>query len=108
MTTTTDTAVTAAVTAHGLMALGLHMAERNLPLYLDIETPAAGSRLDRILVQLDPTSMIAWVDSVETDELREDHRDRLREVHCFGRLPDTGVRVDLYYLAFDHTRAVSA
>ncbi|MDN4173960.1 hypothetical protein QWY28_13445 [Nocardioides sp. SOB77] len=105
--TATDTAavsVSTAVVAHGLMALGLHMATRDLPLYADCDTPASGHPINRIEIQLSPISMLPWSESIEVDEIIETPRGRAREVHCLGRLPDTGVRVDLWYVALDTAR----
>lgn len=106
-TTTTHTgtrspAVTAAIVAHGLMALGMHMAEHNLPLYLDVETPTAciGRPIDRIVVQLSDQSVDAWADSIEVDSVTFTTLDDValvEERHILGRLPNSGVRVDLMY-----------
>lgn len=95
--------VTAALVAHALMALGMHMAENNLPLYLDLETPAAvANRGDRLAVHLGAEALDTWIASIEVDDITTDPIDDAvftETFHVLGRLPNTGVRVDLFYMA---------
>ncbi len=104
-TTYTPTpAVSTGIVAHALMGLGMHMAEHNLPLYLDVETPSAATlrTLNRLVIQLDAHTIDPWMSSIEVDDItstRIDDSPFSTDFHVLGRLPGTGVRVDLHYLA---------
>ena len=89
--------------AHGLMALGMHMAECALPLYLGIDTPDAyNNRGRRIEIHLTDKTFDAWVASIEVDdtgiEARREDSDYPTQYVVLGRLPNSGVRIRLYKL----------
>ncbi|CAI9417166.1 hypothetical protein [Nocardioides sp. T2.26MG-1] len=110
-TTTYAPQVTGAVVAHGLMALGLHMAERGLPPYIELETPTTVRRTDRMVIQLNAHTIDPWMASIEVADVTIDPRPAgltMDTFHVLGRLPDSGVRVDLVYLAGRVLSAVSS
>ena len=94
--------VTSAVVAHGLMALGLHMAAHDLPLYIGMDTPdRCRGRDRRIEVHLRQQDLDEWAGSIDVDDTTVVTRDDTTypaEYAVLGRLPDTGVRVRLYVL----------
>ena len=94
--------LTATAVAHGLMALGMHMAECALPLYLGISTPDAYSqRGRRIEIHLNDKTFDAWVASIEVDDTSVEARRSSEYPSAYvvlGRLPNSGVRVRLYKL----------
>lgn len=94
--------VATAIVAHGLMALGLHMADHpGLPLYTGIRTPdrTTYDQLDRIELHVTgPDRVEAWVASIDVDNVRVEPRGEGAGSYpfhrlYFGRLPATGVRV---------------
>lgn len=100
-----------ATVPYALMALGLHMAENNLPLYLGIDTPGTCHGRDTIRVHLNSWDVEAWVNSIYLDDVEYTERTskeyRWERRHT-GRLPVAGVRVELFDLHTTKPQPLSA
>lgn len=110
MTTETTTHTTrdeqrrldAATVPYALMALGLHMAENHLPLYIGIHTPTKVRRGDAVEIHVAARDLDAWavtihLDSVSVTDCDPDALYR-HEMRHHGRLPYGGIRVQLLTL----------
>lgn len=111
--TTHTPAITSAVIAHGLMALGLHMVENNLSPFADVRFPRPGQPLTRaeecIELHITSAAMPAWAASISPDRVEILPRESTMfpfERRHYGRLPDSGVRVVLVELLEDMPRGL--
>lgn len=90
----------AGVIAHGLRAVAQHLFDHQLPSPLSIQF---NRERDAILVHVDstPASIELWVASLHLDHVEESRRGHIAYVTSHGRLPDSGVRVDVLSVHFD-------
>lgn len=107
-TSSTNT-IPVGVIAHAMRAVAAHLFDHHLPAPLSIQVT---QERDAILVQVDSSqsSIEAWTQSLHIDQASEHQRGHVRYVTRHGRLPDSGVRVDLLSVHFDATplQAVTA
>lgn len=110
---TTKPVITAGIVAHSLIALGMHIAEHNLPLYTGLRTPdACTDDRDHLTIHLAGEPLLtAWAESIEVDDITVEPRNS--DVYPFarhyhGRLPNSGVRVELLELMCSHRSDLAA
>lgn len=97
-----------------MLMLSTHMLERSLPVPIGIHFPAPYDWPQAIRLHLSHIEPVdGWVGSIHVDEEHLRHTisqsGQYSYRHWLGRLPDSGVRVDLYVAVIEpHLQAVQA
>lgn len=109
MTTETETEtertqrLNALTVPYALMALGLHMTEHHLPLYISLTTPSKINGVDAVQIHVSANDLDAWAATIHLDNVTVTDTDGYARLYRYelrhhGRLPYGGIRVQLLTL----------
>lgn len=95
--TSSTTRKPSGVLVHAMRAVAAHIFDNDLPVPMTIDFD---DLLDEVTIHVSRDAAEAWVASLAIDQVEEkpyttSARRAVVHVHRHGRLPDTGVRVDL-------------